>query len=52
MRVVGGITDREGIALVTYDGEEGKLCDDGFDVQDAAVVCRMMGFRSVLRLLL
>ncbi len=47
MRVVGGINAREGVVLVTYDAQEGKLCDAGFDVQDAAVVCRMMGFTYV-----
>ena len=45
VRLVGGINKREGIVLITYNGEEGKLCDSGFDDLDAAVICRMVGFR-------
>ena len=44
MRLVGGLNRREGIVLITYGGQEGKLCDNGFDDLDAAVICRMLGF--------
>ncbi len=44
VQLVGGLNDREGVVLLTYDGVTGKLCDDGFDNLDAAVLCRMLGF--------
>ena len=44
VQLVGGLNDREGIVLLTYDGVTGKLCDNGFDRLDAAVLCRMLSF--------
>ena len=44
VRLVDGSSDREGRVEVFYNGEWGTVCSDFFDVQDAEVICRMVGF--------
>ena len=38
----GGV--RDGRIEVQYQGLWGTICQDGFDNQDAGVVCRMLGY--------
>ena len=45
IHLVDGETCLEGRVEVRYNDEWRPICDDQFDHLDAAVVCRMLGFR-------
>ena len=32
---------------IEYKGENGTICDRGFDINDAKVICRMRGFNPL-----
>ena len=47
MRLVGGLSSTDGRVEVFYNGAWGSICDNGWDMDDALVVCRALGFTDV-----
>ena len=46
IRLVDGVTDKDGRVEICFNGLWGSMCDDNWDDRDANVVCRQLGYNE------
>ena len=49
IRLIGGSADNEGRVEVFRSGQWQTVCDDGWDLNDADVACRQLGYGYAIR---
>lgn len=45
---MGGNLPSEGRVEVYHDGQWGTVCDDGWDLTEAQIVCQQLGFSGAV----
>ncbi|KAJ7377403.1 Neurotrypsin [Desmophyllum pertusum] len=46
IRLRGGDSEHAGRVEIVYNGTVGTICDNDFDIDDANVICKMLGFKG------
>lgn len=52
VRLIGGQNEMEGRVEICFGQTWGTVCDNGWDISDASVVCTQLGFTSLCEFVL